>query len=184
MQWTRGCLAAGLALLTLACDPTVPPPTGESGNVPASSSDTGESSSDGPIPTCGNGALDPGEECDGELLAGQTCEVLVPATLPWLDGGGTLSCSDTCTFDTSQCHECGNGVLDPGEECDGTDFGGQTCADYDAWATVGTPICMPNLCMVAENVGCCIPSGNQCAPGNNNCCSGGCPYDLWPMVCL
>jgi hypothetical protein len=31
---------------------------------------------------------------------------------------GTLLCTDTCRFDTTYCKRCGNGELDPGEECD------------------------------------------------------------------
>lgn len=46
--------------------------------------------------TCGDGTLQPGEQCDGAELGGQTCEGLGR-------GGGALACAPTCTFDTSQC---------------------------------------------------------------------------------
>ena len=50
--------------------------------------------------------------------------------------GGTLLCRGDCSvFDTSNCYECGNGVIEPSEECDGMDFGGLSCADY---APMGT----------------------------------------------
>jgi hypothetical protein len=42
---------------------------------------------------------------------------------------GTLACTLSCTFDTSACSNCGNGVADAGEDCDGADLGGQTCED-------------------------------------------------------
>ncbi len=73
-------------------------------------------------PTCGNGELDPDEECDGADLAGQTCQSLG-------FGGGALACSQDCAFDTTACtsSQCGNGQADPGEECDGADLAGQTC---------------------------------------------------------
>ncbi len=74
---------------------------------------------------CGNGVIDPGEECDGEDLGGATCEDLGYY-------GGELACGDDCTFDESGCHGyCGDGVLDAehGEECDGEDLGGATCED-------------------------------------------------------
>src|SRR5206468_4165417 len=46
------------------------------------------------------------------------------------DPGGSLRCGDFCQFDTTQCaNTCGNGVLEPGEECDGYDLGGASCAD-------------------------------------------------------
>jgi hypothetical protein len=51
---------------------------------------------------CGNGMIDPPtEQCDGALLAGQTCTSLGMGT-------GMLSCSPTtCTFNTSMCIKTG-----------------------------------------------------------------------------
>jgi hypothetical protein len=48
---------------------------------------------------CGDGAVANDEQCDGANLDGTTC-----ATLGY-DGGGTLSCTSGCGFDTSDC-EC------------------------------------------------------------------------------
>lgn len=46
---------------------------------------------------CGNGAIDPNEQCDGGNLNGFTCDSLGAGT-------GTLGCDPmTCTFDTSMC---------------------------------------------------------------------------------
>jgi len=45
---------------------------------------------------CGNGVIDPSEECDRTDLNGGTC-----TALNYMDG--TLSCDKTCHFDTSQC---------------------------------------------------------------------------------
>jgi hypothetical protein len=62
---------------------------------------------------CGDGYVSPecGEECDGDNLDGKRCD------------GGTdaLQCND-CKLDSSQCPVCGNGHLDPGEECDAPDM--------------------------------------------------------------
>lgn len=58
--------------------------------------------------TCGNGILEAGEECDGSVLGGATCESLGL-------GGGSLSCSDACRLDVSDCSLCGNGTCDLGE---------------------------------------------------------------------
>ncbi|MDH5670768.1 MAG: hypothetical protein OEZ06_01375 [Myxococcales bacterium] len=45
---------------------------------------------------CGNGIVDPGEDCDGANTAGQSC--------PGLGfGGGTLTCGPTCMFNTTMC---------------------------------------------------------------------------------
>jgi hypothetical protein len=59
--------------------------------------------------TCGNGELEPGEQCDGTDLGGFSCA----------DYGltGPISCTPTCRV---ACGECGDGVRSPelGEECD------------------------------------------------------------------
>ncbi|MFW5740350.1 MAG: DUF2341 domain-containing protein [Myxococcota bacterium] len=70
--------------------------------------------------TCGNGWLDEGEACDGELLPDVACN----------DYGfthGDVACDDRCQLDTSACHTCGNGVREGGEDCDGADLGGASC---------------------------------------------------------
>jgi hypothetical protein len=56
---------------------------------------------------CGDGLIDAaaGEECDGSTVG-------VPC---W--GEGTPSCKQ-CKIDFSTCDNCGNGVVDEGEECD------------------------------------------------------------------
>lgn len=73
-----------------------------------------------------DGVRQPGEDCDGRDLGNQTCRSL-PGR-PWI--GGELRCDDQCFFDESLCRresECGDGVRDFGEVCDGTDLGGATC---------------------------------------------------------
>jgi len=64
-------------------------------------------------PLCGNGVIDPGEDCDGENLGGQTCVDLGQY-------GGTLACSASCAaFDTGNCTGfCGDGVVNGPEACD------------------------------------------------------------------
>jgi aqualysin 1 len=47
-------------------------------------------------PVCGNGIRESGEACDGSQLGGQTCTGLG-------FGGGTLSCSASCAYNTSAC---------------------------------------------------------------------------------
>jgi hypothetical protein len=49
------------------------------------------------VPACGNGRLDPGEQCDGTNLFGRTCQDLGFV-------GGTLAC-DHCIFDNRGCHQ-------------------------------------------------------------------------------
>jgi hypothetical protein len=50
-------------------------------------------------PSCGNGAIDSPEQCDGANLNGETCATATMNALP----NGTLACSPTCTLDTSGC---------------------------------------------------------------------------------
>jgi hypothetical protein len=63
-------------------------------------------------PTCGNGDIESGEECDGENHAGRTCDTEE-------FGGGSLACTSSCTLDVTGCVDgCGNGVVDGTDECD------------------------------------------------------------------
>ncbi|MFC1648786.1 hypothetical protein ACFL1B_04985, partial [Nanoarchaeota archaeon] len=79
--------------------------------------------------SCPDGVRDAGEECDGSDFGGFVCA-------DWGFTSGSLSCSNSCDFDTSMCGyantggDCGNGVMETGEECDGSDFGGFSCADW------------------------------------------------------
>jgi hypothetical protein len=117
-QWDIGALEYGSVPMSTPLPTPVPPP------APASA----------PAPTCGNGVIDSGEQCDGVNLSGQTC-------LSKGYASGTLSCSSTCTLNVSACVSaptpppvstpaavCGNGIAETGEECDGKSFNGQTCA--------------------------------------------------------
>ncbi len=131
-------------------------------------------------PTCPNGAIDPGEDCDGSNLASKTC-VTEGFT------GGALACTSGCTFDTSACHECGDGVVQAPEECDGNAFGGATCVTEGF--TAGILRCR-NACTI-DTIGCTrcgngIPEpGEDCDDGNmidtdsctNACRLGGCDPD-------
>ncbi len=79
--------------------------------------------------TCGDGNVDANEECDGANLDGQDCGTLGL-------GSGTLSCFGNCTFNLNDCSDapaeyCGNGVLDPGEECDdGNRSNSDDCSEF------------------------------------------------------
>jgi len=75
-------------------------------------------------PDCGNGILDPGEECDGGDVGGLTCS-------DFCYDGGYLSCTAWCGLDFSTCTGtgpiCGDGKAECGELCDGSDLQGHTC---------------------------------------------------------
>jgi hypothetical protein len=79
-------------------------------------------------PICGDAILNQAsEECDGGDLNGESC-----IGLGYL--GGHLDCygagsTNECTFDISNCDNCGDGVVDTdlGEECDLTNLDGESC---------------------------------------------------------
>lgn len=109
---------------------------------------------------CGNGVKEPSEECDGNDLGGQTC-----ISMGW--DGGALTCAQNCALNQSQCTNdnpmpCGNGVKEAGEQCDGNDLGGQSCASQ-GWSG-GTLTCLANCSLSAS--GCC---NNECAGGEAKC---------------
>lgn len=59
---------------------------------------------------CGDGALAPLEQCDGENLRNKKCP----------SGDDLVTCGPTCQYDFTACPACGNGHLDleEHEECD------------------------------------------------------------------
>lgn len=79
---------------TTSADATTDDPSmGTSG--PTSETDSGG---------CGDGAISPGEQCDGADLQGFTCMSLGL-------NGGTLACDPVmCTFDTSMCMSTSGGT--------------------------------------------------------------------------
>ncbi len=92
---------------------------------------------------CGDGLIQVafGEVCDGAQLNGQTCEGRGYY-------GGTLACNANCQgFNEGQClGRCGDGVVQTanGEQCEGSDVGGQTCAGLGFYE--GTLACNPATC--------------------------------------
>jgi len=60
---------------------------------------------------CGNGSLDEGEDCEGDDLAGATCESLGM-------GPGSVTCNDFCSYVVAGCafpENCSNAKDDDGE---------------------------------------------------------------------
>ncbi len=90
-----------------------------------------------PVPPqgyCGDLVINEGEECDKSDLGTGTCANVLG--IP--ESTGTLSCTDTCTFDIIQCTggieggECGDLEVNnfPFETCDGG-IGTKTCVDFN-----------------------------------------------------
>ncbi|MFH0869936.1 MAG: hypothetical protein V1866_02675 [archaeon] len=113
------------------------------------------------IEICGNSRIDSGDECDGSDMNGQACTTLDSFA------GGNLSCTEECFFDTSKCYhpikKCGNGLIDPGEECDGKNWGPiKDCLFFEEF-TGGRLTCNED-CLF--NTSACIgTSGGYCGDG-------------------
>jgi hypothetical protein len=115
---------------------------------------------------CGNGELDPGEECDGDV-GDLNCEDYSPYI------GGTLRCNSRCELDFAQCTEdpdaagpeCGNGVREIGEICDGDDMNDQTCEDR-GFTEGGTLLCADDCSNYDTSL--CVLNGEYCGDGVRN----------------
>jgi len=89
---------------------------------------------------CGNLTREDTEECDGYDLG-------FPGTCASLGfDAGTLVCDTDCTYNTTLCRLCGNGIIEFQEGCEGTDFQGQTCMTwgYSGGSLTCGPDCWPD----------------------------------------
>ncbi|MBU1241695.1 SUMF1/EgtB/PvdO family nonheme iron enzyme [Myxococcota bacterium] len=80
------------------------------------------------VDSCGDGFVDPGEQCDGSQMTATTC-----VELEYYEQTDTLTCRSDCTFDLSVCTggRCGDGTIQAihGEQCDGENLAETTCAE-------------------------------------------------------
>jgi cysteine-rich repeat protein len=116
---------------------------------------------------CGNGLVNSGETCDGSNIGNATC------ASAGFGGTGSPGCNAGCTaFTVGTCTSpttCGNGTIDSGEQCDGANFGGATCASLGL--TGGALSCNGTCQRVTTGcTGACgngnIDSGEQCDGAN------------------
>jgi hypothetical protein len=140
------------------------------------------------LPLCGDGILDAGEQCDGASVGGATC------------GGcaGTVSCTASCTLDTSACTNgicsdaetcsscpldcrhggatCGNGICEAGdgENCltCATDCRGQQGGKPSSRYCCGAPGGVSNVGCSATQCGSCTTSAATSCCGDGACGSG------------
>lgn len=124
-------------------------------------------------PSCGNGVLDPEEECDGHDLGGLRCS-------DFNCTDGVLTCESDCTIGIQSCYwcpeTCGNGIVDWWEYCD--------CGD--------DPLNLPDGCRAVNGDPCgycdgnCGMFGSSCGngliDGTEDCDCGYCPDPL-PTGC-
>lgn len=152
---------------------------------------------------CGNGIVDPGEECDdaggdGGIAIQRPCAGTLdmePLRSPYIDlpysSGNAVSCLPNCTYDRTSCGYCGNGNVDPplrvsildqavslAEVCDGDLFDKQSLSDK-------YPVCDP--LEAQANVSCdanCLDVTER--PGAPACClpkGKPCPDDGAELRC-
>ncbi len=84
------------------------------------------------VDRCGDGFLDPGEECDGNTLPIQNCE-----ELGYYSQSGPIVCTRECRLNLSVCaSRCGDGVIQSqyGEDCEGNNLAGKDCLSLDRGA--------------------------------------------------
>ncbi|MFO0611759.1 MAG: hypothetical protein U0414_04165 [Polyangiaceae bacterium] len=124
--------------------------TASASTASLSTSDSTGASASGPI--CGDGTKNGADACDGTDFGGATCATVTGHP----DAGGSLSCTPACAIDGAACVFCGdgacnnnegcgpgtqnceadcgvcpgcnNGQIDAGEQCDGANLNGATCA--------------------------------------------------------
>lgn len=139
----------------LPVDPTM-------GDTDATTDPVGTTS--GPAIVCGDGIIQPGEECEGADLNGQSCESLGFT-------GGTLACDANCLLDKTQCFTivCGDGVIEGAEECEGADLNGQSCESLGF--SGGTLTCDPN-CLFDKSQCFSISCGDGVLNGDEECDCG------------
>ena len=148
------CLAACLGMAASACNESV------------------DITDSGTTELCNhNGTKDGDEACDGTDFGGKTC-----ADYEGAGATGSLTCNE-CKIDSSNCAaavqdvKCGNNIKDGSDECDGTDFGGKTCADYEGEGATGSLTCneckidSSNCAAAVQDVKC----GNNIKDGSDEC---------------
>ena len=125
--------------------------------------------------TCGDGIVDVGEECDSTIPATESCQSRGYY-------GGTLRCSESCTFDLTECvaaGSCNDGVLQQDEACDGEHLDSKTCATASEGQYASGTLACDSLCQF-DFSGCTVATcgNNTIEPGEE--CEG---FDLNNTTC-
>jgi hypothetical protein len=158
------------------------------------------------FPSCGNGMLDEGEECDPDAdlddlaaAGGKPCEDLdPPGPVEQYEGGISLRCLADCRWDRTDCHFCGDDQRTQGgpfpEMCDGPDivpedredFCYNQCVTLDIDPAPTSVSCQARCrddCSGLELLAdprCCLPAG-ETVVDQIPCCNPPAPAD--PTIC-
>jgi len=133
---------------------------------------------------CGDGIIDEDEQCDPNTDTGGSPNMGDSITCADLYGdtvSGDLTCTTDCLYDDSQCEGCGNVIKEEGEECDGFDFGEETCQTLNDERFFGylicrapdycdTPPCDPPACTIDNSE--CFECGNEIVDSYEDCDDG------------
>jgi hypothetical protein len=153
--WSPARFGAGSVVATLVVLAIV---LGGGSGLGCGDDDDGEP--DGAVTECGNDVIEAGERCDGADLGDEDC-----ISFGWFLG--TVSCAADCTFDVSGCvgggPECGNWVVEWGEQCDTSDLGGGTCESVGM--SPGTLACKPDCTFDRSGCGSAASCGNGIVDG-------------------
>lgn len=120
---------------------------------------------DGGAAVCGNGILEPNEECEGFELRGATCDSLGLSV-------GLMKCGADCKLDTTGCGgKCGDGQIQGSEQCDGANLNGKTCAALLGGEATGTLSCSSDCHFIIDACKDAPPLGQllSCDATSNNC---------------
>ncbi len=125
---------------------------------------------------CGNNIVESGEQCDGTNLNGATC-------VSRGYDGGSLSCSNSCTFNVSSCTNalatCGNSIVNVGETCDdGNNNQNDSCTNLCQAAICGDNVIRSGVeqCDGSDLGGAsCVSRGYA---GGSLSCGGACIFDV------
>ncbi len=146
-------------------------------NTIAASGDTCSAHSLG-FATCGNGVVEPEEDCDGAAgvacpgLCTGSCTCPPPACGNGIteigescDGASDAACLGACQPNCRCLGTCGDGIVNaPGEECDGSDGGTIGCdGSLGVGCDAGCSCCSISGFFCGD-FGCCTP-GQACIPG-------------------
>lgn len=121
---------------------------------------------------CGDGIITPPEDC--EPATATTKADLGGATCPMLGWeGGNLDCDQSCRFNENGCYACGDAKKNGIEQCDGADFGGDSCSSFDSITgepfTSGSLSCASDCTIDSSN---CMRCGDGVVTGNETCDTG------------
>jgi hypothetical protein len=126
-----------------------------------------------PCGVCGNGILEAGEQCDDSLPHCQACKIVPICGDNIIDAPETCEPPNTATCGpTCMLASCGDGHVDPGEQCDNGANNSNTA---------------PNACRTNCKTASCgdgvVDTGEQCDPPNGTTCSATCQNVMTGPIC-